>query len=298
MNDLTRRQSILWGLGAALAAGQARAATPGAGYAEPDWLVSPEWLQQHRNDPGLKIVALTPQTDFVDGRIQGAVQINWPALDVTDTSPASIASWQKATAQKLGNLGLTSHDTIITYDDGSLFAARLWWVLDHFGHRDKRILNGGLPAWTAAHAKTQWGTSRTPTPAIYDANPNQADLATLEDVKASLGKSSIVLVDVRSGGEYRAGHIPGAINLGYRENALPAAPHLWKPAPALRRLYARADITPDKLVIPYCTTGVLSSVTFFTLRLLGYSNVRLYTGSWTEWSQHPELPKVAGDRPG
>lgn len=297
MPNLTRRQSVLWGLGAAVIAGHAHAATFGAGDAAPGWLVSAEWLQRNRNQRGLKIVALTPQTDFTDGRIEGAVQIDWPALDVTDTSPASIAAWQASVARKLGNLGLTARDTVIAYDGGTLFAARLWWVLDHLGHRDKRILNGGLPAWAAAHGKTTWGTSPAPTPATYDATPDASDLATLAEVKAGLGDPGIVLVDVRSPGEYRAGHIPGAVNLGYQGNALPTAPHSWKPAPTLRALYTGAGITPNKTVIPYCTTGVLSSVTFFTLRLLGYPRVRLYTGSWTEWSQHPDLPKATGDQP-
>jgi thiosulfate/3-mercaptopyruvate sulfurtransferase len=66
----------------------------------------------------------------------------------------------------------------------------------------------------------------------------------------------------------------------------------------LLALYADAGVTPDKQVIPYCATGVRSAVTYFTLRLLGYDDVALYTGSWDEWGNREDTPKVTGDEPG
>ena len=62
-------------------------------------------------------------------------------------------------------------------------------------------------------------------------------------------------------------------------------------------MYAELGVTPDKLVIPCCQTGVRSAVTYFTPRLIGYPNVRLFTGSWAEWSSHPELPAATGAAP-
>lgn len=293
--------SVLLALAALGTAAQTAAhATPGAnsGYAHPDWLASADWLKQHLNDPTVKVVALTPEADFAKGHIPGAAQIDWTDLGITDTSQASVTEWQRAVEQKLTKLGISPRDTVVVYDGGTLFAARLWWVLDHLGQKDKRILNGGLAAWAAAGGKVEQGKSTVkPAATPYKGTPNPADLATLDEVKGSLGKPNVALIDARTKAEYIQGHIPGAINIDYPGNARPNPPHFWKPAPALRQLYASAGATPDKEIIAYCSTGVRSAVTYFTLRLIGYPNVKLYTGSWAEWSQHPDLPKTKGSQP-
>lgn len=266
-------------------------------YAHPDWLVSADWLKRHLDDSAVRVVALTPVADFTTRHIPGAAQIDWPDLEILDTSQASVAKWQAAVEQKLRHLGISPRDTVVAYDGGTLFAARMWWVLDHLGQHDKRILNGGLAAWDAAGGGVGHGI-HVPKPASpYKGTPNPADLATLDQVKASLGKPGITLIDARSRAEYIRGHIPGALNIDYPKNALPNAPHFWEPAAILRRLYASAGATPNKEIIPYCSTGVRSAVTYFALRLIGYPDVRLYTGSWAEWSRHPDLPKTEGDRP-
>ena len=279
--------------------GQGEATPTGAdGYAHPEWLVDAAWLRDHRTDPSLRVVALTPSDAFTKGHIPGAAQIDWPDLNVTDTSDPSIARWQGDVEAKLTALGIAPVDTVVIYDDGTLFAARLWWILQQLGHPDKRILNGGLAAWKAAGGEMETGPSRVaPAPQRYQGTPRPDVLAQLSEVRATLGDPKTALVDARSAKEYDAGHIPGAVNIEFTVNALPDAPKYWKPAPELRALYAAAGVTPDKHVIPYCTTGVRSAVTYFTLGLLGYDDVSLYTGSWREWSMHPDLPKATGSAP-
>lgn len=266
-------------------------------YAHPDWLVNAGWLQRHLDDPTVRVVSLTPEADFTKRHIPGAAQIDWPDLEILDTSQTSVAGWQRAVARKLRDLGVSPGDTVVAYDGGTLFAARMWWVLDHLGQKDKRILNGGLAAWDAANGKVEQGVYRPKPAPAYSGIPNPADLATLDQVKASLGKPDVALIDTRSRAEYVQGHISGAVNINYPQNALPNAPHFWKPAAVLRGLYASAGATPDKVIIPYCSTGVRSAVTYFSLRLIGYPNVKLYTGSWAEWSRHPGLPRTKGDQP-
>ena len=270
---------------------QSTPASDAAGYAYPEWLVDPAWVSEHLADPTVRVVALTPADEFATGHIPGAAQVDWPELEVTDTADPAIAAWQGEIEGILTRLGLATDQTIVIYDGGTLYAARLWWVLEQLGHADKRILNGGFPAWTSAGAPVETGASTAAASSTpYSGTPNTAALATLTGVQEALDDPETVLVDARTAEEYDDGHIPGAVLLPFTENAAATDPKVWKSAPELLAMYAALGVTPDKHVIPYCTTGVRSAVTYFTLRLLGFPDVRLYTGSWAEWSSHPELP--------
>src|SRR6185437_3428052 len=94
---------------------------------------------------------------FRSGHIPGAAQIDWTDLGLADTTDPSITHWQADIEQKLSRLGISRSDTVLIYDDGTLYAPRLWWILDQLGHRDKRILNGGLIEWTNAGGKIEKG---------------------------------------------------------------------------------------------------------------------------------------------
>jgi thiosulfate/3-mercaptopyruvate sulfurtransferase len=267
-------------------------------YGHADWLVDATWLQAHLNDSNVKVIALTGSSEFKSGHIPGAAQIDWTDLGLADTSDPSITHWQADIEQKLSRLGISRSDTVLIYDDGTLYAPRLWWILDQLGHRDKRILNGGLIAWTNAGGKIEKGASTVhPASKSYKGTSNATALATLNEVKAALDDPNVVLVDARTPTEYAKGHIPGAINIPFIDNAVATTPKVWKSGKELRAMYEAAGVTPDKSVIPYCSTGVRSAATYFTLTLLGYPHVSLYTGSFDEWSKHPELRTSIGQKP-
>jgi thiosulfate/3-mercaptopyruvate sulfurtransferase len=277
----------------------ARAATlTESDYAHAGWLADTTWLKAHLNDSDVKVIALTGSSEFRSGHIPGAAQIDWTDLGLADTSDPSITHWQADVEQKLARLGVSRSDTVLIYDDGTLYAPRLWWILDQLGHQDKRILNGGLIAWTNAGGKIEKGASTVhPATKSYKGTPNVAVLATLDEVKAALNDPNVVLVDARTPAEYVTGHIPGAINIPFIDNAVATVPKVWKSREDLRAMYEAAGVTPDKTVIPYCSTGVRSAATYFTLTLLGYPHVSLYTGSFDEWSKHPELRTSIGQKP-
>ena len=302
--SLTRRMLI--GAPAALAAGlaiesasaQTPIASPASFVAHPESIVDVDWLAANQDTAEVLLVALMTEPEFEEAHIGASFRTDWPDLEVVDTSDAGIASWEAAIREHIGDLHIVPDNTVVVYDNGTLFAARLWWVLRYLGHTDVRVLDGGLPAWRGAGNETANGPvvmtleKRPPYPGA--SNPKM--LAQRDKVLASLGDPDTVLVDARSPEEYAEGHIPGAININYPQNA-DGDPPMWKPADELRELYDAAGVTPDKLVIPYCSSGVRSAVTAYTLWLIGYPRVALYTGSWNEWRDLPDAPITEGDQP-
>ncbi len=278
------------------------APTGGNAYPHPEMLIEASLLKERLDEPPLVVVGFMPSEDFAKGGIPGSVQLDWPALEVVDTSDDSIASWRDQAGQILADLGVSRNRTVVAYDPGTLFAARLWWVLHYLGHDDKHVLNGGLAAWRQSDGSLDTGAAINrpegkPGTGGYDITPRPEVLAQRDEVSGSLDDPSVVLIDARTPQEYASGHIPGAVNVNFPRNARPEAPAFWKSVEELQAMYAEVGATPEKRIIPYCSSGVRSAVTFFTLRLIGYEDVALYTGSWQEWSAHPELPKVSGNQP-
>ena len=108
----------------------------------------------------------------------------------------------------------------------------------------------------------------------YVGMPDESAIATLAETSAAVDQPNVAFVDARTAEEYAAGHIPGAVDIPFTDNAAPDSPHIWKSADELRAMYAAAGITPDKNVIAYCSTGVRSAATYFTLVLIGYRMFR------------------------
>ena len=198
--------------------------------------------------------------------------------------------------------GIRQGDTVVVHDGGgNTAAARAWWLLRDAGIQDVRILDGALPAWVAAGLPLVAG-STAPEPG--DVTLTRGTLPTLdEDAAAEIARTD-VLLDARAGERYRgevepvdprAGHIPGAVSAPTAENLDAGGAFLT--ADALRARYAALRIRPGDPVGVYCGSGVTAAHEIAALAIAGI-DATLYPGSWSAWSNRPELPVATGAEPG
>jgi thiosulfate/3-mercaptopyruvate sulfurtransferase len=147
------------------------------------------------------------------------------------------------------------------------------------------VLNGGIDRWQEEGFPLSSAAIR-PRPASFDPQPAGEHLATGEWVQEHLDDPQVVLLDTRTPGEFAAGHLPGALCWDW-VNAVPLGSwNVLRPKAALRAELARLGVTPEKEVVTYCRSGARAAHTYLVLRHLGFARVRLYDGSWLEWSRY------------
>jgi thiosulfate/3-mercaptopyruvate sulfurtransferase len=276
-------------------------------YANPQVLTDVEWVKQNLGKPGIAIIEVDydPKLAYEQGHIPGALLIDWRKdmnrPDVRDIIDAG--EFEKL----MSRLGISNDTHVILYGDyNNWFATFAFWVFEMYGHQKVQLLNGGRKKWIDSGGEL---TKEVPAvkPATYKVpKVNYENRVFLEDLlKMKIADPNLVLVDVRSPAEYtgeitappeypnehaqRGGHIPGAVNIPWgqaiREDGT------FKSVEELRQLYSSKGVVPDKRVVTYCRIGERASVTWFVLKhLLGYKDVKVYDGSWTEWGNLVRFP--------
>jgi thiosulfate/3-mercaptopyruvate sulfurtransferase len=164
---------------------------------------------------------------------------------------------------------------------------RVAWALALAGHPRVAVLDGGMAAWRAAGRPLAVGPAGMPSGGPRRLHPRAPVRARLDEVRAHLGDSSTVLLDVRSPAEFARGHLPGARNLEWRRFFDPGGRVL--PRARVAALLTSAGSDGGQRIVAYCTSGVRSAMVWLVLASLGY-DVRSYDGAWDEWSSHAELP--------
>ncbi|MCG8353604.1 MAG: sulfurtransferase [Chloroflexales bacterium] len=286
----------------------------------PGPLVSTEWLAAHLDDPQLRIVdvrgLVLPPTDpkphyfarhedYQAGHIPGAVYIDWlrDIVDLADSVPVQVAPPEK-TATVLGQLGIGDDTVVVAYDDHySMFAGRLLWVLRYYGHEQARILDGGMVKWLAEGRPISQAIPSF-APAAFTPRPQPALRRTADDMLQALNGAELV-IDARSPQEYaglesraaRGGHIPGAINVFYRD--LISGPNqTYATADELRARFAAAGIDLKALAehktVAYCNGGVSATPVALGLEIASGKQAAIYDGSWNEWGNDPSKPLATG----
>ncbi|RCW51692.1 sulfurtransferase [Paenibacillus prosopidis] len=208
----------------------------------------------------------------------------------------------KELAAVLGRIGIGKNTTVVAYDDqGGAMASRLRWLLKWIGHDGQVfLLEGGFAGWQAAGHPV---STETPAPAegvSFEPEVRNELLVTQAEVKERIGRKGTVLIDSREAPRYRgevepldpaAGHIPGAINRFWNEGK--RADGTWKsPEEQAERF---AGLSRDDEIIVYCGSGVTATPNVFALEEAGFRNVKLYAGSWSDWSSRPENPVATSE---
>jgi thiosulfate/3-mercaptopyruvate sulfurtransferase len=193
--------------------------------------------------------------------------------------------------------GVSDARPVVVYDDwGGRAAARCWWLLRHYGHRDVRVLDGGWSAWVAADGDVETGAARGQSTGDFAGDPGH--LPVLDADQALHLARDGVLVDARAPERYRgevepvdavAGHIPGAVNVPTEENL--RAGGTFRPAEELREVYGEAVEAADAGadVAAYCGSGVTACHDLLALAVIGIDAL-LYPGSWSGWVTDPARP--------
>jgi thiosulfate/3-mercaptopyruvate sulfurtransferase len=261
-------------------------------------LLEPSELQAHLGDAGLLVVDLGKESIYQQAHVPGAVLFNVKQLvEGQQPAPGKLAPLAQLSAA-LSALGLTPDTHVVVYDDeGGAAAGRFIWTLDVIGHRHYSYLNGGIHAWLAAGLPAE-SRPNAPQASVYTAALTDNASVDIDYVLAHHRDADHVIWDARSPEEYngslvraqRSGHIPGAKNYEWtraidRANAL-----RLRPLEEVRSELAVLGISADKTVITHCQTHHRSGFTYLLGKLLGFSRIKGYAGSWSEWGNRPDTP--------
>ena len=272
-------------------------------------LVDPAWLHRRRNDPRVKVIEIagTGQEQmqaYKAGHIPGAVCWLWKDM-LWDSHRRDFPAPDDF-ARRCGAAGISNDTTVIFYGEGVQFGFYAWWTFRYCGHKNIKMLDGTRYRWAAEGRPLVMDEPPAASPVEYKPGKRVERMRIHRDkVLTILRKESALFLDGRSPEEYRGERVggPGSPDEGaLRYGRIPGAKHLYyeelldsnkafKPVPELQKLFETRGAGPDRDIIAYCRMSHRATVLYFALtQLLGYKNVKIYDGSWTEWGNLVGVP--------
>jgi len=254
-------------------------------------LISTAELEKIIDDPNLILIDARSFQQYSLGHITNAVNLDLFSFHWIDTSQSGISSFNEQFTKIFSRVGVSEEKKVVFYDDVSgMLAARGVWLLEYLSHHNVSMLDGGFIKWK--NEERTWDTIPVANMyANFSAKPNPKVLAGFEYVLDNLDK--ITILDARSKEEFdgklvraaRGGHIPTSTNIDYTENI--SKDGTLKNNEELSKLY---QMSKDAEIVTYCHGAYRAANTFLALKKIGFTNVKVYLGSWGEWGNKPELP--------
>jgi thiosulfate/3-mercaptopyruvate sulfurtransferase len=270
--------------------------------------VDPAWLAAHLTAPGLVVLdASVGAHRGVGRRVPGArrFDLDGPLSDHASPLPHTMPR-PAAFTEGLRALGVDETSTVVVYDTAGVYSsARAWWMLRAMGFDRVAVLDGGLPAWTAAGLPVEEcpPDAAAPVPGDFTARPRPGWFVGAETVAAALVDPAAVVLDARTRGRFagtepeprtglRGGHMPGAVNLPFGD-LLDCAGRLRRTA-ELRELFAPLVGARAERLVFSCGSGVTACVLALGAEVAGYGGLAVYEGSWSDWGRPSERPVATG----
>lgn len=277
-----------------------------------DPMVSTAWLAAHLDAPDVRVVDASwhlpgagrdARAEYLAGHIPGAVFFDIDDISDTTSPLPHMAPPPEKFASRVKRLGLGDGARIVIYDSTGIFSApRAWWLFRLMGHEDVRVLDGGLPKWTAE------GRPLEDMPPVarerhFTVRHHPGLVRSLAQVEAKLAAGDATVLDARPAGRFEgsapeprpglpSGHMPGARNLPWNSILAPDGT-LLEPE-QLAAAYRAAGVDLSRRIVTSCGSGVSACVLALGLARLGLWDVPVYDGSWAEWAARPDAAIATG----
>lgn len=248
-------------------------------FAHPELLVEPEWLQSRLSDPTIRVVDLRDAERYIEGHLPNAIHfapdfLRYGEDRETYLPPVDLLQ------RRLRAMGVSDNTHLIVYDDAEgRMPSRFWLVLLNHGHTRVSLLNGWLKRWRAEGRDINTEVVRLE-PGNVTLRGRGPIVCALKDVKPA---KDVVLLDARAPEEFQQGHIPGAVQVNWKDNVREDG--TFKSPKELRDMYQKKGVTKDREITTYCNNGARAAHAAFTLTLLGYPRIRVYYGSMLDYGQ-------------
>jgi len=277
-------------------------------YANPQSLVTTDWLANHISAPDVRVVDASwylpaenrdPATEYDEAHIPGAVRFDINDISDTDSDLPHMMPSPEKFSSRMRKLGIGDGNRVVVYDGGSMLAAaRAWWMLRTFGHDDVAILDGGFNKWKA-EGRALEDLPPTPRERHFTARLNSTMIRYVDQMLANIDSKKEQVVDARAQARFdgvapepregmRSGHIPGSVCVPYIEVIDDDKTML--PATDIKQAFASAGLDMKKPIVATCGSGVSASLLVFALHLVGQRQNAVYDGSWSEWGGRDDLP--------